>query len=127
MNPRKRAIFIGLGIAFGLGAALIAWIALGPTRWVTVVVKNAGRRPIAAIRLEHEGGVELAPRLASGEALSIRFHARGEMSYALRVRFDDGSELVAEQYAESGYQIRETVGESDIKTEAIVLNLFGGW
>ena len=125
MERRERAIFIGLGIAALLGASVVAWIVLGPTQWIKVTVRNAGRRPIAAIRLEHEGGVETAGRLETGASRTIRFRARGETSYTLRVRFDDGSELAAGRYAESGYKVRETVGDSKIESETSLIDLFG--
>jgi len=47
----------------------------------------------------------------------MQFDPRGETSYNLRVRFDDGSELAGGGgYAEAGYEFHETITDSAIKT-----------
>jgi len=117
MKRRQRAALIGLGLAAVFGG-LIGWLALRPVPPVTVVVRNSREKPIAAVRLEHERGVEIVENLARGEAKTIQFVAGGETSYTLRVRFADGSEVSGNpQYAESGYQFVDTVTASGIKSD----------
>jgi hypothetical protein len=117
MKRRRRAVFIGLGVAATFGGGLIGWLALKPVRPVTVVVRNDSEKPIAAVRLEHERGVETVENIAKGDARTIKFIAGGETSYTLRVRFADGSEVRGNpRYAESGYEIVETVTASGIRT-----------
>lgn len=97
---------------------LIGWLALKPIRPVTVVVRNGSEKAISSVRLEHERGVETVENIATGEARTIKFIAGGETSYTLHVRFADGSEVTGNtQYAESGYEIVETVSGSGIKTD----------
>ena len=118
MKPWRRVVFAGLGLAAILGGGLIAWLALKPVRPVTVVVRNDSEKPIATVRLEHERGVETVENIAKGDARTIKFIAGGETFYTLRVRFADGSEVSGnQQYAESGYEIVETVTASGIRTD----------
>ena len=110
-------MFFGLGVAATFGGGLIGWLALKPVRPVTVVVRNDSEKPIAAVRLEHERGAETVENIAKGDARTIKFIAGGETSYTLRVRFADGSEVRGNpRYAESGYEIVETVTASGIRT-----------
>jgi len=79
---------------------------------------NDSEKPIATVRLEHERGVETVENIAKGDARTIKFITGGETSYTLRVRFSDGSEVSGNpQYAESGYEIVETVTASGIRTD----------
>ena len=111
-------MLIGLGLAVILAGGLIGWLALKPIRPVTVVVRNDSEKPIATVRLEHERGVETVENIAKGDARTIKFITGGETSYTLRVRFSDGSEVSGNpQYAESGYEIVETVTASGIRTD----------
>jgi len=101
-----------------VGGGLIGWLALMPIPPVTVVVRNSSAKPITAVRLEHERGVETVENLAHGEVRTIQFMAGGETSYTLRVRFADGSEGSGNpQYAESGYEFVETVTDSGIESD----------
>lgn len=114
---RRRAVFVGLGLAAIFVSALIGWLVLRARPPVTVVVTNNSEKPIATIRVEHEGGVETAENLPRGETRTIQFDARGETSLNLRVRFDDGSENSGgPQYAESGYQFIVTVTDAGVGT-----------
>ena len=118
MKRGRRAVLIGLGLAVILAGGLIGWLALKPIRPVTVVVRNDSEKPIATVRLEHERGVETVENIAKGDARTIKFITGGETSYTLRVRFSDGSEVSGNpQYAESGYEIVETVTASRIRTD----------
>jgi hypothetical protein len=82
-----------------------------------VVVRNESEKSIAAVRLEHERGVETVENIVKGGVRTIRFAGR-ENSYTLRVRFVDGSEITGNpQYADSGYEIVETVTGSGIRTD----------
>jgi len=111
----RRAVVIAVGL---LGGLLVGWLALRPAAAVTVTVKNESAKPIASARLEHRLGLVLVENVAPGEARTIRFAAGGETSYALRVRFADGSVVGNRpQYAESGYSFVETVTEAGIKTD----------
>ena len=111
-------MLIGLSLAVVSGGGLIGWLALRPIRLVTVIVRNGSEKPIAAVRLEHERGVEVVENIAKGDAKTLRFIAGGETSYTLYVRFADGSEVSGNpQYAESGDEIVETVSASGIKTD----------
>jgi len=83
-----------------------------------VTVKNESAKRIASARLEHRLRLATVENIASGEARTIRFAAGGETSYALRVRFADGSEVANRpQYAESGYSFVETVTDAGIATD----------
>jgi len=113
-NRRKGIVVVVLVVAVGLAAA-VGWLASRPISPVTVIVKNNSQKRIASVRLEHERGVEIAENLAPGEARTIRFHAGGENSYTLRVRFADGSEMRGNpRYVESGYEMFEAVSDSGI-------------
>lgn len=119
MRRGRRAALIGLGIAAVVCVGLIGGLALKPGRPVTVVVRNDSEKSIARVRIEHERGVEAAENIATGEARTMKFIGGGESSYTLHVRFADGSEVSSSpRYAESGYEVVETVSGSGIKTDA---------
>ena len=125
MKRWKLAVVISLVVAVGLVGGLAGWLALRPVPPVTVVVSNSSGKAIAAVRLEHERGVEIVENLARGETRTIKFTAGGETSYTLRVRFADGSEVSGSpQYAESGYAFIATVSDSGIKTDEILLSRY---
>ncbi|HEY0468426.1 MAG TPA: hypothetical protein VGC79_29725 [Polyangiaceae bacterium] len=111
---------LGIGTVLAIGGA--AWLVLRPIPPVTVTVKNVSRQVIASVRLEHEHGVEVLEHLDRGDATAMRFEARGETSYRLRVRFADGSELSGGGgYAEAGYEFSESIGDTSINTDARLL------
>jgi hypothetical protein len=92
---------------------------------VTVTVLNSSQKPIAAVRLEHERGVEVVENIAPIESKTIRFVASGETSYTLRVRFRDGSEVSGRpQYAESDYHFTDTVRDSGIESDVRLPTLY---
>jgi hypothetical protein len=118
MKRGPRVVLIGLGLSAAFGGGVVGWLALRSIPPVKVVVRNTSEKAIAAVRVEHERGVETIQNLARGEARTIQFMAGGETSYTLRVRFADGSEVSGNpQYAESGYEIVETVTDSGIKSD----------
>jgi len=118
MKVRTRVGIIVFGLGVALSAAVAGWLAWRPIPPVTVVVQNNSQQPIALVRVEHERGVEIVENLARGEAKTIRFQARGETSYTLRIRFADGSEINGNaHYAEAGYEFFETVSDSGIEND----------
>lgn len=125
MNRRKRVLLITLAIPAALAVGGVAFLALRPTAPVTVTIRNSSDKPIAAVRLEHERGVEVVEDLAPTESKTIRFIAGGETSYTLRVRFRDGSEVSSNpQYAESGYEFTQTVSNSGIESDVRLPKLY---
>jgi hypothetical protein len=91
MRTRRLAL-ITLGIATVVAGSVAAYRVSRPP--VTVILTNASTKTIVSVRLEHERGVEVAEDLARGAAKTMRFKARGETSYRLRVRFQNSPAAV---------------------------------
>ena len=125
MNRRKRRLLIALALPAALTVGFAAFLAWRPIPPVTVTVRNSSEKPISAVRLEHERGVEVVENLAPAESKTIRFPAAGETSYTLRVRFRDGSEVSSKpQYAESGYEFTATISDSGIESHVRLPTLY---
>jgi hypothetical protein len=117
MNRSKRRLLIVLVFPAALAAGFLApCLEDDPT--VTMTVLNSSQKPIAAVRLDPERGVEVVENIAPIESKTIRFVAAGETFYKLRVRFRDGSEVSGRpQYAESGHYFTDTVRDSGIESD----------
>jgi hypothetical protein len=126
MRGRTRTlVVIGLPLTAAAVISFAAWLAWRPIVPVTVIVRNGTAKPIVAVRLEHERGVEVVENIAPTESKMIRFAAGGETSYTLRVRFLDGSEVSSNpQYAEAGYEFTETVSDSGIESDVRLPELY---
>jgi hypothetical protein len=112
MKMKRRKVLL---VAFLIVAVVLGWLVWRPAPPVIVIVKNDSQQRIATLRVEKERGVELAGNLASGETKTIQFQAGGENSFTLQVRFADGSEISGNpQYVEPGYEVLETVSDSEI-------------
>lgn len=116
MSIRLLAILCG-----ALCVVLGAWLLLRPRAEVTVVLTNETARPVAWVALDHERGGERADHLAAHETRTLRFRPRGETSFRLRVRFEDGEEYRRESgYAEPGYSFHIAIRDTGIATGAAV-------
>jgi len=123
-----RVVLAVLGALALVALLVVGFLVVRPVPPVRVHVRNAGPRPIAAIRVVHEHGIETAGGLAPGDDATIAFPSPGESSYALTVRFADGTELGNESvYVEAGYACTETVGESGIETDCDLSGFYRPW
>jgi hypothetical protein len=101
-----------------LVAVATGWLFLRPQPPVTVSVVNVSHKPIAWVKLQHEKGVEMLGKIPAGQSRVIKFHTRGETSYTLAVRFEDGTELSGKgSYAEAGYSFTESITDSGVTNE----------
>lgn len=110
----RRQILIGctLAVLGSVGAGLFLFQA---DNSVTVDVINSSSRPIQSAALTHEGGVQVLGEMRVGESRRVKFQPRGETTYHITVKFDDGAELSGGgAYAEAGYAFSETVTDSAI-------------
>lgn len=106
-----RALFV-LGVV-ALGA--VAWLALRQPPPVSVTVVNNSHKAVAWAELVHEKGVESIGEIPVGQSRLVAFRTRGETSYSLNVRFEDGAELSGGgNYAEPGYSFSDSVSDSTI-------------
>ena len=114
MSARGVTLSIGL-LCVGLGT----WLLLRPHEEVTVTVTNESARPLAWVALDHERGGR-ADHLAAGATRTLRYQPRGETSFRLRVRFEDGAEYSrVGGYAEPGYAFHIAVRDTGIVTLAM--------
>ena len=102
------ALFFGAGFVFGVLSHFGDPV-------VRVEVTNRANKPIKIVRVTHEHGTAIASNIGPGVTVSLKFFAPGDTSFRTVVEFADGSHLEgAEQYAEAGYRITETVTEDGI-------------
>ena len=112
MSARRVALSIGI-----LCVGVSVWALLRPHPEVAVTLTNDSVRPLAWVALDHERGGERADHLAAQESRTLRFRPRGETSFRLRVRFEDGTEYAREGgYAEQGYSFRVAIRDTGIAT-----------
>jgi hypothetical protein len=112
----RRQIFVGFAIVAILSIVATLWL-IRSRNSVAVDVVNASSRPIQWARLKHEDGVQMLGAIPVGESRRAEFRSRGETTYQVSVKFDDGTELSGEgAYAEAGYTFTDTVTDSAITT-----------
>lgn len=122
------AVLTVLGALVLLALLVVGFYAVRPVPPVRVHVRNAGHRPIEAVRVVHEHGIAQAGGLVPGAEATIAFTSPGESSYALTVRFADGTEMGHEAvYVEAGYACSATVGESGIETDCDLSGFYKPW
>jgi len=110
MSIRGLPFVIGL-LCVGLGV----WLLLRPRADVAVTLTNESARPIVWVALEHERGGERIDHLATHTSRTLHFRARGETSFRLRVRFEDGVEYQRDGgYAEPGDAFRVALRDTGI-------------
>jgi len=79
---------------------------------------NNSHKAVASATLVHEKGVETIGDIPVGQSRLVAFRTRGETSYSLNVRFEDGTELTGGgNYAEPGYSFSESVSDSTITNQ----------
>jgi hypothetical protein len=94
-----------------VGAGLVM---LAPRQVTLNMVNNSGKQ-IASMKVVDEKQTYEVGGISVGQARVFQFSARGETSFGLIARFDDGSEARGGVgYAENGYTFTATIEEATI-------------
>jgi hypothetical protein len=111
----RRRIYGALFVVGVVALGVLAWMSLRQSPPISVTVMNNSHKAVASAKLVHENGVETIGDIPVGQSRLVAFRTRGETSYSLNIRFEDGTELTGGgNYAEAGYSFSDSVSDSTI-------------
>jgi len=111
-------LLLMVGVAFIAGAITVI-VNRPQAQMVTVEIRNNSEKGIKEIELREAHGTTLKiPGLPARKSITSGFYYPGETGYSLRVVFSDNTELKGGgQYVEPGYNVIETITNTEIKSE----------